>query len=282
MSISGVGSSGSYIYNMQTGRMTAEPGKQEDEFVKYFNGDIEGEDSTALNGYDQRTKGAIKNAIDRIQEFYEAGLMDKPLAGNGAPEITVSYKIEDTESTSVYVNGEKRLTMVAGMYYLPDEIRSFSTVAPDFKTKVHQDYNPEDNSVHIAVGDKFSYGNGYTLTVGTNKVMGSGYEGKSDAENAECDRFLGALDSLIHFGDQQYFGSMIDKDLTGQILQFLQGLGVDTSREFIVNETRCEVRDGRIYEVANKTGVPNSIYNNALARYEEALEMPLSGKISGN
>lgn len=120
------------------------------------------------------------------------------------------------------------------------------------------------------------YGNGYTLTVGTNKVMGSGYDGKSDEENARTDRFLGALDSLIHFGDQQYFGSMIDKDLTGQILKFLQGLGVDTSREFIVNETRCEVRDGRIHEVGNKTGVPNSVYDKALARYEEALEMPLA------
>ena len=51
---------------------------------------------------------------------------------------------------------------------------------------------------------------------------------------------------------------------------------MDISREFIANETHCEVRDGRIHEVGNKTGVPNSIYNKALARYEEVLEMPLA------
>ena len=277
MSISGVGSSGSYIYNMQTERITAEAGKQEDEFVPYFNGDIEGKDSTSLNGYDQRTKGVIKNAVDRMQEFYEAGLMDRPLAEEGASEITVSYEIEDTESTAIYVNGEKRITAVAAIYYLPDEIKSFATVAPPFKTRVHQDYNPADNSIHIAVGDKFSYGNGYEFTVGENKVMGAGYDGKSDEENIKADTFLGALDSLIHFGDQQYFSSMIEKELTPLVLNFLREQGVDTSREFIVNETRCEVRNGRIYEVGNKTGVPNSIYNKALARYEESLAMPLAG-----
>ena len=54
------------------------------------------------------------------------------------------------------------------------------------------------------------------------------------------------------------------------------------SREFIANETHCKVRDGRIHEVGNKTGVSNSVYDKALARYEEALEMPLADKISKN
>ena len=34
--------------------------------------------------------------------------------------------------------------------------------------------------------------------------------------------------------------------------------------------------DERIREVGNKTGIPNSIYNKALARYEESLEAPLN------
>lgn len=272
----GIGSSGSYMYNIATGRLSAMDGQAEDEFIRYFNGDMDGADLDKLNGYDRRTKAAMRDAIDRIQEFYEAGLTDKPVSKDGSQDTMIGYDIDSAESVSVYVNGEKRVTMVAAMYYLPDEISSFSTIAPPFKTKVHKDYDPSDNSISIAVGDSFGYGNGYTFTVGEDKVMGAGYEGKSDAENKKAGEFLLAIDSLLHFADQQYFSSMIDKDMTPIALDFLRARGVDTSREFIVNGTRCEIRNGRIYEVGNKTGVPNSVYNKALARYEEALSAPLS------
>jgi len=276
MSISGVGTVYCYNYNLMTKRISSANG-QEDEFVQYCNDDIKGEDTTALNGYDYRTKGVINGFMEKMQWLYDAGLMEKPVAEFGVEDVELSCEIEDTTTTSVYVNGEKRLTaIVPGVLYTGDEIRSFATIAPPFKTRIHQDYNPADNSIHIAVGDRFSYGNGYTFTVGETKVMGAGYDGKNDAENQAADRFMGALNSLLHFADQQYISDMIDKDLTPQLLSFLQKQGVDTSREFTINETRCEVRDGRIYEVGNKTGIPNSIYNKALARYEKILEMPLS------
>ena len=276
MAISGVGTVYNYNYNLVSKRISGING-QNDEFVQYCNGELKGEDSAQLNGYDYRTKGVINGFMERMQWLYDAGLMDKPVVEPGAEDIELSCEIEDITTTSIYVNREKRLTaIVPGVVYTGDEIRSFATVAPPFKTKVHQDYNPSDNSIHIAVGDKFSYGNGYTLTVGETKVMGDGYDGKSDAENQAVDRFSWALNSLLHFADQQYISDMIDKDMTPQILSFLQEQGVDTSREFTINETRCEVRDGRIYEVGNKTGIPNSIYNKALARYEESLEAPLN------
>lgn len=53
-------------------------------------------------------------------------------------------------------------------------------------------------------------------------------------------------------------------------------MGVDTGREFTINETKCEVVNGRIREVGNTHVVPSSIYNNALKRYEEMLYIPLS------
>ena len=276
MAISGVGTVYNYNYNLVSKRISGTDGKN-DEFVQYCNGELKGEDSAELNGYDYRTKGVINGFMERMQWLYDAGLMDKPVADPETEDIELSCEIEDITTTSIYVNREKRLTaIVPGVVYTGDEIRSFATVAPPFKTKVHQDYNPSDNSIHIAVGDKFSYGNGYTLTVGETKVMGDGYDGKSDAENQAVDRFSWALNSLLHFADQQYISDMIDKDMTPQILSFLQEQGVDTSREFTINETRCEVRDGRIREVGNKTGIPNSIYNKALARYEESLEAPLN------
>ena len=279
MSISGVGSVYSYNYNLATKRISSSEG-EEDEFVRYCNDEIKGEETSELNGYDYRTKGVIKGFEERMQWLYDAGLMDKPLAEDGTEDVELTCKIEDSTTTSVYVNGEKRLTaIVPGVIYTDEEVRSFATMAPPFKTRVHQDYDPSDNSIHIAVGDKFTYGNGYTLTVGDFKVNGSGYDGKSDEENQAADRFGLALGSLLHFADQQYISDMIDKDLTPQLLSFLRDQGIDTSREFIINETRCEVKDGRIREVGNKTGIPNSIYDKALARYEKALEMPLSGRV---
>ena len=280
MTISGVGSVYSYNYNLATKRLSAEVG-QEDEFVRYCNDEIKEEDTSELNGYDYRTKGVIQGFAERMQWLYDAGLMDKPIAEDGTEDVELTCEVEDISTTSIYVNGEKRLTaIVPGVIYTNDEVRSFTTMAPPFKTRVHQDYDPSDNSIHIAVGDEFTYGNGYTFTVGETNVMGShyDYDGKSDAENKDADRFKGALNSLLHFADQQYISDMIDKSMTPQILSFLQDQGVDTSREFIINETRCEVKDGRIREVGNKTGIPNSIYNKALARYEAALEMPLNGQ----
>ena len=280
MAISGVGSVYSYNYNFATKRLSTGNG-QEDEFTRYCNDEIKGEETSELNGYDYRTKGVIHGFAERMQWLYDAGLMDRPIAEDGAEDVELTCKVEDITTTSVFVNGEKRLTaIVPGVIYTNDEVRSFATMAPPFKTRTHRDYNPSDNSIHIAVGDKFTYGNGYTFTVGEINVMGShyDYDGKSDAENHDADRFKGALNSLLHFADQQYISDMIDQSMTPQILSFLQDQGIDTSREFIINETRCEVKDGRIREVDNKTGIPNSIYNKALARYEAALEMPLNGQ----
>ena len=39
-----------------------------------------------------------------------------------------------------------------------------------------------------------------------------------------------------------------------------------TSKEFIINGTKCEVKYGRINEVGNTHVVPNSIYEKALKR----------------
>lgn len=52
MAITGVGSSFSYIYNTKTGKISSKDGK-DDEFIRYFNGDLSGEESDTLNGFDR-------------------------------------------------------------------------------------------------------------------------------------------------------------------------------------------------------------------------------------
>ncbi len=68
MGISGVGSVNSYIYNMKTGKLSTKDGSH-DEFVEYFNDDLKGEDSLALNGFDQQRKSGVKKMISLMGEM---------------------------------------------------------------------------------------------------------------------------------------------------------------------------------------------------------------------
>lgn len=155
-------------------------------------------------------------------------------------------------------------------------IESFSTQNGPYKTRQSRGYDPTDNSIHIAVGDVFNLGNGYRLRVGIDCVYGEGYGSGSEEDDQKMRQLVRALDSLIRFADQQCFSSWIDAESTPMLLEFLRELGVDTSREFRINETKCEVAYGRISEVGNHFVVPSSIFNKAVKRYEEMLYQPLS------
>ena len=51
MAISGIGTSCTYIYNSQTGKLSSKDGTK-DPFVDYFNGDRSDETRSQLNGFD--------------------------------------------------------------------------------------------------------------------------------------------------------------------------------------------------------------------------------------
>lgn len=107
------------------------------------------------------------------------------------------------------------------------------------------------------------------------KVDSYGNGTAEDYKNA--DYFAIGLSALIHFGDQQAFASLHRATVSTPImLEFLRELGVDTDKQFIINETVCEVRNGCIGEVGNKAGVPGSIHRKALKRYEEMMSVLLS------
>lgn len=76
--------------------------------------------------------------------------------------------------------------------------------------------------------------------------------------------------SLLHFADQQWFSSTTD-EYKDYILEFLSLQGVDTSREFVINGTHCELINGKIREVGNDYVVPDSIQQAAMKRYEEKM-----------
>ena len=219
MSITKVGSSYNFIYNTKTGKLSTKDGSK-NEFVDFCNGDVKGEDTETLN----------------------------PFANDEEVEITAD--IDSATHTSFYVNGQKAFTAITGMSYLPSEIQTFGTVQQPFKTRGYKPYDPSTNSITIGVGSRFNLGNGYSMTVQEDFVWGEGYGNGSKADDERCNMMIGGLNSLIHFADQQYFSSMTDT-YTDYILDFLASQGVDTSREFVINGTHCELVNGKICEVGN-------------------------------
>ena len=264
MSITGVGSSYHFIYNTKTGKLSTKDGSK-NEFVDFYNGDVKGEDSETLNHFDAHTKYQFQKML----YVYGTGMTGQnPFTDEEEVEITAD--IDSATHTSFYVNGKKTFTAITGMTYTPSEIRTFGTVQQPFKTWGYKPYDSRTNSITIGVGSRFNLGNGYSVTVQEDCVWGEGYGKGSIADDERCNMMVGGLSSLIHFADQQYFSSMTDS-YTNYILEFLASQGVDTSREFVINGTHCELVNGKIREVGNDYVVPSSIQAAAVKRYEEKM-----------
>lgn len=277
MGISGVGSIHSYTYNMKTAKLSAKDGLR-DEFVEYFNDNLDGEASDTLNGFDQQRKGGIKRMISLTSEI---GLGKNVLDTLQGDEIEITTELVDATTCVYSINGEKVFTFNAAVRYTPEEINIFGRMDHPYKTTHPTGYDPIKNRLSIGVGNVFEFGNGYKFTVERDRVRIDSY-GKGTAEDYQnAGSFAFGLHALISFGDQQAFSDLHRATVsTPMMLEFLEGLGVDTSREFIINETKCEVRNGRINEVRNKVGVPSSIHQKAVERYEKWMYTPLSERYS--
>lgn len=264
MTITGVGSSFSYLYNTKTGKLSSKDGK-DDEFVRYFNGDLSGGESETLNGFDRGKKAQIENMLKLWQQGVFQGGMDID-----SDEQEISGKIIDAATEEYYVNGQKAFTSYAGMMYMPEEFPGLWKHQP-YKTREAKGYDSSDNSIHLAVGDIYDLWNGYRLKVEEDSVAVDGYGKGSKEDDERAALAARGLSALIAFSDQLTLSAWIPKESTPMLLDILRKLGVDTDRKFVINGTECEVKGGRIEEAdSNRYGVPNSIYMKALKRYEEA------------
>lgn len=264
MNVTGVGSTYNFLYHTKTNKLSTKDGS-ENEFVDFYNGDVKGEDTETLNHFDAHTR----YQFERMLYVYGTGMTGQdPFANNDEVEITAD--IESATKTSFYVNGQKAFTAYTGMSYLPSEIKTFGTIQQPFRTTESKPYDPKTNSITIGIGSKFDLGNGYSMTVMEDCIWGEGYGNGSLADDERTNMMVGGLSSLLHFADQQWFSSTTDI-YTDYILEFLESQGVDTSREFVINGTHCELVNGKIREVGNDYVVPSSIQQEAIKRYEEKM-----------
>lgn len=103
MSISAIGNTYSYVYNFETKKLTTTDGG-ENEFTKYFNGEIEGYESETLNGFDRQRRAGFENVLDLLEQ----GAFGKEKPAEDAV-LELSGKNIDADTIEFSVNGKTYL-----------------------------------------------------------------------------------------------------------------------------------------------------------------------------
>ena len=271
MSVSSIGSSDTYIYNIRTGRLAKKDGSADD-FVDYFNGDTNGRLPDTLNGFDAKKKRDINDMIMLFQSGL--GNIKGLFQEQNGDEYEITSEIVDAVTTHFSVNGEKVFTSYdMNVFTYMNHINADDLL---YKTRNSKAYEPSDNSINIAVGDTFDLGNGYSLEVKENSIWIDGLGSGSEEQDKKARQLAYGLHALIRFADQQWISDCIDRESTPMVLCLLRELGVDTDKQFQINGTKCEIRNDRIREAGNRFAVPSSIFKEAMRKYEDALYMPIS------
>lgn len=104
MSICGIGSQNTYIYNSQTKKLAAKDGSK-DAFVDYFNGDISEEDGS-LNGFDVHRK----NDIEEMFWFYSQKANGNIFNDLAKTEFEITTEVVDAAENRYFIDGEKAFT----------------------------------------------------------------------------------------------------------------------------------------------------------------------------
>ncbi len=272
MGITGVGSHYTYMYDANTNKLSTKEGTP-DKFCDFFNGDLAENDYGELNGYDMKMKKDIESMIMLFNSGVQGANVFNPEEGL----YEISTEIVQGDKAKYTVNGKHTFTGCVGIQYTKSQFEAFTDLQQAYKTTSSQKYNPENNSMNIAIGDVYNIGKGRKIIVENDWMHGIGFS-DNNWEINEFNKYLDGLNALMRVADGLAPSSIITADVTSYVLDFLHDQGVDTNKEFVINGTKMQVVNGRIREVGNKTGVPNIIYKQALERYEQWLYEPLADR----
>lgn len=273
-----IGSKYTLSYDTKANRIIARDGK-EDAFVHLYDGTATNEELNTLNHYDQDIKnflsGILNDPIDRNHQ----PLKDRLSSEEGVVDIGVEVLNPSDVKFTYELNGEeKSITMGTGEWWIDED---FDEYRGGFRTTVHKDYDPATNSISFAIGDCFMVnGREYRMTSENVRSRGSLYEnlgeGMSREDIEEEQRYSGALSDLMLFAEGKWGSDIISEEDTSLVLSFLRKQGVDTSKDFTVNQVSCHLVNGRIVEVGNTFGgAPLNIGNRVFDRQNSWKLLPL-------
>ena len=196
---------------------------------------------------------------------------------NDGREYEIAEEIVDGVTSYYYLNGEKILEAgIAGDMTLEDVDQEWERTHQPHKTYQHRGYNPLDNSINIAVGDVYDLGNDYRLRVKANSVEVEKYGSGSRENDKKMEILRWGVDGLIRFSEHRVHTSLVDGECAPMLLNLLKQLGVDTSRDFIINGTKFTVSFGEIGLAEYIPREPSESYKRMVKDREQIRLQPLS------
>lgn len=265
-------------YDTKNKQIIANNGEK-DALVDLFNDCASDEQLNQLNHYDLDIKnflnGILFNPIDRDHK----ALSELLALEEDEVDIGVEILTPGEIKFSYLLNGEPRsIVYGTGEWYIKEDFAEFSK---GYQTSKHKDYDPATNSITFAIGDTFMVGGTeYIMTTENVRPKGSVREGYgagfSREELEEQERYTGAISRFMTFAEGSAGSDTIMEEDTPLVLSFLRSQGVDISKEFTINNTKCHVVNGKIIEVGNTYGGdPLYIKNRVFDRQNSWKLLPL-------
>jgi hypothetical protein len=284
MEVKGIGSYSTYTYNFETGKISSDD-EDDQLFVQYFNGEFDTDGDhlpEGLTGFDYRKRGEIWGMAEgMLKEYYKL----HPEDYDGDMDIGIEIVNGDLWKVSVLDVENYVCYRRVGVSLTAEESHSPLNRMVDFETQSSEAYNAEKNSIKIGVGSSYELLDGYVFTIEKNKVSFQRDENKGNMlTDQKAGDICQYLEAFMYFADQKcgsrdIYAMYDGKAYNSFVQKFLKRLGVDTSKEFTVNETKCVFQDGQYvdaeYDYENGMTGARGVYEKGLARYEAQLYAPL-------
>ena len=237
--MTGPGVTHTYIYDSVNKRIVSRDGEK-DGFVDYFNDNASDEQLKNLNEWDSEIKRRIKG------DAHGCGLLDN--MAKHADEIVFTVEIKDNgDRVWTFKYGEKEHTMLEGYTY-PYADYEYENRNRFYQTNIHRDYDSKTNSISLAIGDSYDVV-GMKFAINQDHFSVSGINDIQTWKKAEP--YALALSHLMLFVEGIWGAYAITDEDTPIALDFLRKQGIDTSKEFVVNNTHCQIVNGKIQEVGS-------------------------------
>ena len=133
---------------------------------------------------------------------------------------------------------------------ISDEERALSSVTP-YNYQVNRGLNQKENSISLVNGVRISLDNGFTLDVAANAVDQTG-DVRMAGEREETSHIAKAMNQVIKMANGQINGYEFyqDGERNTRFLEIgLKAAGIDTSREFSINDMRFHIKNGVLYRI---------------------------------
>ncbi len=155
--------------------------------------------------------------------------------------------------------------------YKKEEILKGNDFSAAFSVTQDRTSRGDTNAVSLIPNTKIDLGNGTYLQITSNGVTANMQNNNSYDENKikEANKMAGSLKSFIQYANGQSGSLYFDKDAQSSVASVLSKMGIDTSKDFLVNGEKFTCKDGSMVKANESAGyslVSNNITKQVLQR----------------